>query len=234
MKTVTAALFGASGLTGSALLTKLLNSTQFSQVTVFVRKKLNVSDAKLIQVVVDFDQIENLAEHLRGIDTVFCCLGTTIKKAKTKQAFAAIDYQLVLDIGKQCAHAQVKHFMVISSLGANSESKAFYNATKGRMECDIARLGLTRISVVRPSLLIGQRPEFRLAEQLSIVITSMLGFVFIGPLAKLKPIKVSSVANAMFQIAVRDQYNGTDTGKNNHIEFIENDTLHRLADAAKE
>ncbi|NMP15620.1 NAD(P)H-binding protein [Thalassotalea sp. Y01] len=234
MKTATASLFGASGLTGSALLTKLLNSTQFSQVTVFVRKKLNVSDAKLIQVVVDFDQMGNLSEHLSGIDTVFCCLGTTIKKAKTKQAFAAIDYQLVLDIAKQCAHAQVKHFMVISSLGANSKSKAFYSATKGRMECDIARLGLTRISVVRPSLLIGQRPEFRLAEQLSIVITSLLGFVFIGPLAKLKPIRASSVANAMFQIAVCDKYNGTGAGKNNHIEFIENDTLHRLADAAKE
>lgn len=196
-----ALLIGATGLTGKDVLINLLNNPIYQSVTIVTRHKLDINNEKLKQHVSDFKAIKQLAPQFENIDHVYCCLGTTIKKAKSKENFAAIDYDLVINLAKLAKQSNVDKFLVISSIGANPTSKAFYSATKGKMEVKLKTLHLANTFVFRPSLLLGKRNEFRLLERLSESLASLLSFLFIGPLTKYKPINASDVALAMIATA---------------------------------
>jgi uncharacterized protein YbjT (DUF2867 family) len=212
----TALLAGASGLVGSHVLQELLASPVYEKVTVLVRKPLAVSHPKLVQVTVDFERFAEYREHFR-VDDVFCCLGTTIKIAKTKEAFERVDHHYPLEMGRLAAGEQAGKFLIITALGSDAESRIFYNQVKGRVERDLQNLPLRELDIFRPSLLLGERADFRLGER----VASRFAFAMVGPLAKYKPIHAATVARAMVRVA-----GGTATASTAHTAPITTPAVH--------
>lgn len=197
----TALLLGATGLVGSHLLELLLQDQEYERVTIFVRNQVETSHSKLRQIALnDFQQMtEYETEFL--VEDVFCCLGTTIKKAKTKERFKQVDFTYPLLGAELAKKAGVKRYLLISSMGADVQSRFFYNRVKGETEKAIQGLGLPSFLIFRPSLLLGKRKEFRLGEKLSAVITQPLSFLFKGILFKFHPIPAKEVALVMHKMA---------------------------------
>ncbi|MBD8388993.1 NAD(P)H-binding protein [Dysgonomonas sp. BGC7] len=201
--TKTAIIIGSTGLTGSLLLKILLSSNIYNQVISFVRKELKISHPKLIQHVIDFDNPDSYQDLVKG-DDMFCCLGTTIKKAGSQKAFEKVDLEYPTLFAKAAAINGVKQFSIISSLGANPQSGNFYLKTKGRCEEALRVLAFKSTSIFRPSLLLGNRKEFRVGERLAEYVMRIFSILMVGPLKKYRAIKAKRVAFAMFQIAQSD------------------------------
>jgi uncharacterized protein YbjT (DUF2867 family) len=195
-----ALLAGASGLIGSMLLPRLLASDHYQQVTVLVRRRLPMEHPKLSQVEADFERLEAYRE-LFQVDEVFCTLGTTIKKAGSQAAFEQVDLQYPLQLGRLAKACGVRTFLIVTAMGANAQSPFFYNRVKGRVEEQLCGLGLPALAIFRPSLLLGERQEFRLGERIGAAVSQALAFAFVGPLQKYKPIHGETVAEAMFRVA---------------------------------
>ncbi|MFC0295998.1 NAD(P)H-binding protein [Geobacillus jurassicus] len=193
----TALLLGASGLVGGELLKLLLQSDLYCRVTIFVRTPLPVEHEKLQQVVVDFARLESYERHFY-VDDVFCCLGTTRKKAKTKQQFIQVDYEYTLRAAVLAEKCRAKSFLTVSSIGANPCSPFFYQRVKGETEEALQRLSIPSLHIFRPSLLVGKRREFRLAEALAGWLLCRLSFLFVGKWKKYKPVDARQLALAMF------------------------------------
>ncbi|MDN3653274.1 NAD(P)H-binding protein [Thalassotalea ponticola] len=223
MKHTTVAIFGASGLTGSKLLQRLLSDPNTNHITAFVRQKLPVSPAKLTQLITDFNDTSELHKALNDIDCVYCCLGSTLKQAGSKRQFYHIDVTLISDIAKQCEQANVGHFVVISSIGAKPNGRSFYTRCKGQMETAVSNTQLQNVTIVRPSLLIGERAQFRLAESIGITVNRYFGGLFGSTLKKYQPIDAEDLAKAMHRIGAEDNQSKR--------RIIENDTLHDIANA---
>ncbi len=158
----TALIVGATGLIGGYCLQTLLENQIYSEVTALVRKPILKTHRKLKTVVTKFD--DNLEHELSNIqaDDVYCCLGTTIKKAGSQEAFTKIDHTLVVTVAELMQKQGSEQFLVISSMGSDSKSKIFYNRTKGEMEEALQEIGFPCLRIFRPSLLLGKREEFRL------------------------------------------------------------------------
>lgn len=212
-------LFGASGLTGQHCLQLLLKNDHYREVFIAVRVPLAIENEKLTQVVVNFSALES-SVNLFDVDEVFCCIGTTIKKAGSRAAFKNIDHDLVVTIAKLAKSYAVKKFLVISALGASSKSRSFYNQTKGKMELALKSLKMNEVYVFRPSLLLGHRQEFRLAEQITAWICKVLPFW--GPLKPLEPISAAVLANAMVKI-------GSDECLSSTFQIIDNQGIKTIA-----
>lgn len=198
--TKTAIIIGSSGLTGSQLLKALLTSNVYEKVISFVRKGSKISHPKLIQHVVDFDNPESYQDLIEGND-MFCCMGTTIKKAGTEEAFEKVDLHYPVQFAKVAVNRGIKQYSIISSIRANAKSGNFYLRTKGRCEEELRKLPFQSISIFRPSLLLGNRKEFRLGEKLGEYAMKIFGIFFVGKLKRYKPVDVKKVAYAMFNIA---------------------------------
>ena len=200
MEQKTALLLGGSGLTGGHCLDYLLNDAHYKQVTALVRRPLPVEHPQLIQHQVDFNQLDGCLADIKFND-VFCCLGTTIKKAGSQKAFYEVDFTYPAEIAKLSLANGAEQFMLISALGANPGSSIFYNRVKGEVEEAIARLGFKGFYIFRPSLLLGKRQERRPAEKLGEKFFRLFSFVFKGGLQKYKPIESRAVAFAMVAVA---------------------------------
>ncbi|MBB4036052.1 uncharacterized protein YbjT (DUF2867 family) [Dysgonomonas hofstadii] len=196
----TAIIIGSTGLTGSHLLKILLTSNEYNKVISFVRREMKISHPKLMQHIVDFDDPGSYKDLIEGND-MFCCLGTTIKKAGSQEAFEKVDLTYSLQFAKTAASRGVKQFSIISSIGANPESGNFYLRTKGKCEEGLRKLAFQSISIFRPSLLLGNRKEFRLGERISEYAMKIFSVFFIGSLRKYKAIKAKDVAQAMCRVA---------------------------------
>ncbi|ANB58624.1 NAD dependent epimerase/dehydratase family protein [Anoxybacillus sp. B7M1] len=196
----TALLIGASGLIGSELLMLLLQSDDYQHVTILVRRELPIEHHKLEQVVIDFKSLEKYERYF-CVDDVFSCLGTTMKKAKTKQNFIQVDYEYTLRAAALAEKCHVKSFLTISSVGADPQSPFFYNRVKGETEEALQRLAIQSLHIFRPSLLLGDRQEFRLSEKAAEWLLSHMPFLFIGKWRKYKPVEAKKMALAMFQAA---------------------------------
>ncbi len=196
----TANVFGYTGLTGSKLAHHLLSDLRYSKVRIFVRRPISLNHPSAEIIVNDLSDIRQLSEVITG-DEVYCCLGTTSKKAGSKEAFERVDLALPLEIGTIAKENRVDKFLVISSLGANAKSGNFYLKTKGKMEEGLKTLGFRQLSIFRPSLLLGKRSEKRPAEQIGKFLFSALSFLFIGPLKKYKGVHADTVARAMIRVA---------------------------------
>ncbi len=197
----TALIAGASGLVGSELLKKLLDNNNYSMIYSVVRKPSGLNHSKLNELVVDFSNLSEELNKIDHVDDVFCCLGTTIKVAGSKEAFKTVDYFYPLILAKWAEHKKSSRFLMITAMGADSKSSIFYNRVKGEAENDISKLALPSVTFFRPSLLIGNRKESRAGEKLAIVFFKAISFLFIGPLKNYKGIHVSKVAEAMMQAA---------------------------------
>jgi uncharacterized protein YbjT (DUF2867 family) len=199
----TAIIFGSTGLVGSALLQILIQSDEYDTIKAFVRKPISTSHKKLHQILIDFDQPESYDTQVTG-DDIYLCLGTTMKKAGSKDAFYKIDYTYTLQAATAAAKNNVKKLCLISSLGADAGSAVYYPKVKGEVERDISMLGFEAIHIVRPSLLLGNRKENRIGERVGILLSSMLSFLFVGPLKKYKAIQDVTVATAMYRLMQSD------------------------------
>ncbi|GIV36698.1 MAG: nucleoside-diphosphate sugar epimerase [Cyclobacteriaceae bacterium] len=159
----TALIAGATGLVGSFLLEDLLMDNRYTYVVAVTRRALHTKHPKLMQVVSDYDHLDDLAEQLKA-DDVFCCLGTTIRKAGSKQAFRKVDFEYPLKLAQITCKNGARNFLLVTALGANPASKIFYNRVKGEAEEAIRRVGFFAFHIFRPSLLLGNRSEHRTGE----------------------------------------------------------------------
>ncbi len=192
-----ALLLGSTGLTGGYLLRLLLESEDYSQVTVYVRKSLTIEHPKLIEIIGEYNNINTAVEA----DDVFCCLGTTIKVAKTKEAFEEVDLHYPVKIAQLQLLAGSTHFLVISAMGADSRSAIFYNRTKGLVEDALKNLPYPSLTIFRPALILGNRKVKRLGEQIGQWIFMLINPFFIGPLKNYGAIKASAIAAGMLKRA---------------------------------
>lgn len=197
METRNALVAGASGLVGGFLLESLLESPLYREVCSLGRRALPLQHPKLTQRTVDFARLDS--EALPSSDDAFCCLGTTIKKAGSQEAFRAVDHDAVLAFAKAARKAGARRFLVVSSLGANARSRIFYNRVKGETEEELQSVGFESLVIVRPSLLLGERAESRPGERAAVVVSKVL-----GPLLRSfsgRPIQARTVARAMVTLA---------------------------------
>lgn len=194
----TAILIGATGLTGQVLLNQLLHDDYFNDVVVFVRKKMNITHSKLTQHCIDFNALDSCKHLIKG-DVVFCCIGTTIKTAGSQDAFKKVDYFYPTEFAKIAKQNKISTFCLQSSLGADSKSNNFYLKVKGETEDFIRQLNFVSFASYRPSMLLGNRSEFRLGENIGKIVMQGLSFMFIGKLKRYKAIHVNQVANAMIK-----------------------------------
>ncbi len=216
----TALLVGATGVVGRRLLQKLLFNSSFDKIITIVRKPSNVKYEKLNEHIIDFDKIEEYADIINA-NTVFSCLGTTMKTAGSKEAFYTVDYTYTIKIAEIASQNGCEQFFVVSALGADAESSIFYNKVKGEMEDALKKIPFKCIGIFRPSILISNRKEIRIGERIGIIIVKALSFLMIGPLRKYKGVRASVVASAMIKLAKQNR-----TG----IHIIESDEIQRIAD----
>lgn len=190
----TAIVIGATGLVGAELVNQLLDSSEFSKVKIFVRKSTNKTHTKLEEYIVDFENIENWKENLTG-DTLFSCIGTTLKTAGSKEKQFNIDYNYPLHTIQTAISQGVNQIVLVSSMGAKAGSYNFYLDMKGKLEEAIKALHPQSLLIFRPSILDGNRIEKRPAEYQAIKMMRFLGKLPF--LKKYAPTKIEVLANKM-------------------------------------
>ncbi|WP_079524541.1 NAD(P)H-binding protein [Solibacillus isronensis] len=201
MKTMRSALVvGATGLVGSSLVKLLCESEEYAAVNVLSRRPLDFTHPKLVVKLCEIDQIAD--KDIEFAHEVFCCLGTTMKKAGSKQQFEKVDFEYPLTIAAIAKNRGVGHFIVISAMGANEKALAYYSQVKGKLEAELIKMDFPRLSIVRPSLITGDRQEFRLGETIGDKVLKVLNPILVGPLKKMHSIPATQIALAMKVIAL--------------------------------
>ena len=195
-----ALIIGATGLVGNELLNRLLDCDVYDKVTALVRRPTGISDSKLHEKVIDFDEMEFVGNEF-AVDDVFCCLGTTIKKVGSQEAFRKVDYDYPLKAAELAKSKGASQYLVVSAIGADPTSKVFYSRVKGELESALIKLQFDSLHLMHPSLLLGDRDEFRTAEALSGYLSPVVSPLLRGRLARFRPIQAEDVAAAMLQIA---------------------------------
>jgi uncharacterized protein YbjT (DUF2867 family) len=217
-----AILAGASGLTGQAILQLLLDQPRYDEVVTLDRRVTTPRHSKHRPLQVDFASLSQLP----SCDDAYCCLGTTSKKAGSKEAFCKVDFDYVLNFANAARASGAKQFLVVSALGANASSSVFYSRVKGEMESAISKIRFEAVHIFRPSFLVGAtnqtRDESRPIEGLSIAAFTALSPFLIGPARKYRPISVNTVGQAMLAAASSGA-----AGVNTY----ESDAMQKLADA---
>ena len=199
-----ALIAGASGMVGGHCLQLLLKDSEYSKVVSIGRRQISIKDEKLEQIVVDFDKLEEHAD-LFTADHIYCCLGTTIKKAKTKEQFKKVDLEYPLKMAGLAADNNAMCFSIITSLGASQSSPFFYSKVKGEVEDILATLNIPCINILQPSILYGDRGESRIGEKIGIFGMKAVGSLFVGGLKKYKGISGEQVALAMVSVTKEER-----------------------------
>lgn len=196
----TAVIAGATGLIGKRLLEELLQSPRYASVIALTRRPLALQHPQLRNVVTDFQQPGSVLTDVVPHD-VFCCLGTTMAKAGSKEKFYEVDFQYPLNLASATRALGAKQYLLVSAVGADAHSKIYYNRVKGQTENAIREVGFDALHIFRPSLLLGPRPEKRAGEDIAKVVYKIFSFA-IPP--KYKAISFEKVAEAMLVFAARD------------------------------
>ena len=202
-------LAGATGLTGEHLLDRVLNEPTVQRVLAPTRRPL----AEHPHLENPVGALQSLLSDLQGpVDIAFCCLGTTIKQAGSQEAFREVDHQLIVAYAERALALGARHLLLISAIDADPQSSVFYNRVKGETEQALRAQGWPQLTIARPSLLIGDRVEARLAERIA------------GPLSKLIPgkyhgIEALQLARALWRLALEE---------GEGVRVVESDELRRL------
>jgi len=182
-------LLGATGLVGNECLQLLLAEKRISEIRVYSRSPISQINKKITSVVAPFDEMKNHSSFF-AVNSVICALGTTIKQAGSQDAFRVVDYEYPLTAAQIAKQNGAYHYLLVSALGANAHSTVFYNRVKGELENAILDISFERTTIIRPSLLLGTRKEFRLGEKIGQFFTPFIP-------KKYKPVQASSVAQAL-------------------------------------
>ena len=197
MASRTAVLLGASGLVGGRLLRLLDDDSAYTAVTLFTRRPLGLERGKVRELVVDFERPETFRDHV-AVDDVYCCLGTTIKKAGSQEAFCKVDRDAPVAVARAARAAGARQFIIVTAVGADAKSRIFYNRVKGETEQAIAALGFPGgLRVVHPSLIVGERAERRIAERAAMMAMVATRPLFVGGFTRYRAIDATDVARAM-------------------------------------
>jgi uncharacterized protein YbjT (DUF2867 family) len=198
-----ALLAGASGLVGNRCLARLLSEPSYARVITLTRRPLPSDDPKLEQRVIDFDRLGSAGVDFPAATDVFCCLGTTMKRAGSEAAFRQVDFTYVVALASQTLAMGARQFLLVSSLGASPASGIFYSRVKGETEAAVSALPFEGRQIFRPSILTGERSEHRTGERLGIAVMRGAAFAMVGPLRKYRPISATTVAEAMVRVALK-------------------------------
>lgn len=197
----TAIILGATGLTGGALLQLLLVDPEFEKIRLFSRKATGISHPKVTEYITDLFALEKEEKAFQG-NVVFCCVGTTKAKTPDKEMYRKIDFGIPVSAARLCKHNGIETFMVISAMGANPNSRIFYNKTKGEMEREVLQAHIPNTYILQPSLIGGKRQETRLGEQIAKVFMKVFGFLVPGQYKMIAP---ETIAKAM-QVLSKEGY----------------------------
>lgn len=201
----TALIAGATGLVGRELLNFLLSQDYYSKILLIGRRSPGIKDNRIEEIILEFDRLSEFKEKISAND-YYCCLGTTMDQAKSKEAFFRVDFTYPMELAKLAKEDQAfEQFHLVSSYGAYSESGLFYNAVKGQLEEAMKDLDLKTLHIYQPSLLLGYRPHFRLWEELAKIASSILSFFIIGSRLRFWAIKGEEVAKSMFYVSISEE-----------------------------
>jgi uncharacterized protein YbjT (DUF2867 family) len=192
-------ILGATGLVGTECVRQFASSDQFQRVVVLARRGVpeRVAASRVEAHIIDFERLEDAAEQFR-VSHIVCALGTTIRKAGTQERFRRVDHDYPIDAARLGLRHGAHHFLLVSALGANARSRIFYNRVKGEVENAVRALPYRSITIVRPSLLLGERGEFRLGES--------IGKLFAGITPRrVKPVHARRVAATLIRAALEDR-----------------------------
>ncbi len=216
----TAIIIGATGLTGNLLLQNLLKDSRYEQIKLFSRRSIGIKHSKIIEKTGDLIELDTFKNDFIA-DEVYCCIGTTAKKTPDKKIYRKIDFGIPVIAAKLCKDNNIDTFLVISSLGANSESTVFYSKTKGEMEYAVLKEKIPNTYILRPSIILGLREESRLGENIGKGFLKTFQFLFFGGLKKYKPIEARTIVKAMILLA--------NTKPKTKISIIESDKIEEIA-----
>jgi len=202
----TAILFGDTGLIGSHLLEELLNNEEYSRVKIFTRKDIKKIHSKLDIYNINFKQLDNYKDKIIGTDCFFC-LGTTRRQTPNKLDYIDTEFNLPVSIAQIAKENKIKSFIYVSSGGANAQSKNLYLQNKGKAENEIINLLFDFTAIIQPSLLLGNRSEFRIGERIAQFIFKSLSFIFVGKLRPFKAIHALTVSKAIIKIINKKEKN---------------------------
>jgi len=210
---------GGTGLVGNHLVKFLVQSGKFGEIKVLVRTGSNYINPEVFVIEVDFDHLAYSKDQL-GSDAVFCCLGTTIKKAGSKDNFYKVDFTYPHELAKIAIDLGASQFNIITALGASSKSTFYYNRVKGDIEDALCKLEFQNLNIFRPSLLLGKRDEDRIGERIASIIAKTLNPLLVGRLRKYRGVQAEVVARAMLNVSL-SKYEG--------VQVFESDTIQNLA-----
>jgi len=189
-------LLGATGLIGRHVLEGLLAAPQVSELIAPTRRTLSNTHPRLRNVLIDFDRLDEYPE-LFDVTTIVCCLGTTMKQAGSKENFRKVDYQYCRDAAELGRAQRARAFLLVSAIGSSATSPVYYSRVKGELEQHLIELEYNHLSLYRPSMLLGERSEFRLGEKLFSKLTPLIDPFMRGPLRHYHAIPARTVAQAM-------------------------------------
>ena len=196
----TAIILGATGFTGGLLLEQLIKDVSYEKIILFSRSSVEKSVNKIEEHLVDMLDLSAYKKDFIA-DEVYCCIGTTAAKTKDKNAYKSIDYGIPVAAAKLARENNINTFLVMSSMGADAGSAVFYNKTKGEMERDVLLQKIENTVILRPSLIGGNRAEFRLGERIGVAVMSILNPLLIGSLKKYRMIHPKEIATCMKVLA---------------------------------
>ena len=192
----TALVFGSSGLIGGYLLNQLINDINYNKIKIFVRSEPKNNDPKVEIIKTDFNNLENHKEDIKG-DDCFFCIGTTKQNSPDKNEYRRVELDVPKEIAQIAKSNSVNSFVFVSSGYADPKSSGDYLKFKGEVEEELKRLNFSKLGIMRPSFLLGDRKEKRIGEKIGIFVFKLLSPLFLGPLKKMKPIHSETVAKAM-------------------------------------
>ncbi len=199
-----ASVIGGSGLVGRSLIGCLLEVPDFDRVVNLARRPSLPSHPRFEERLVNFEELTTAIGGER-VTHAFCCLGTTIGVAGSKEAFRHVDFDYPLAFARAARAAGAQSFLLVSAAGANASSMFFYNRVKGELEAALRELGFATLHLLRPSLLLGERAEKRTGERFAAALARPLQGLLGGSLAKYAPIAAADVARALVALALRPE-----------------------------
>ena len=214
----TAIIFGSSGLIGNELFKTILLNNSYGKIKVFVRSIPKINNQKVEIIKTDFFNLEQCRDKIKG-DDCFFCIGTTKKDTPNEDEYRRIEYNIPIDVAKIAKENSVNSFFYVSSIGANPNSSSNYLKNKGQVEEELKNINFSKLAIIRPSLLVGNRKSFRLGELIFTPVMNTLSIFAFGSLKKYKPIKIENVVKAILYIAKNEIHKTT----------FESDELEKIA-----